>query len=86
MELVSLLKAWRHSATTQERAAIWRRMLDIHADQIFTIGIVSGTQQPVVISNLLHNVPVSASWSFEPGAYFGMYRPDTFWFSPAGTL
>lgn len=82
MELVKLLKDWRQSSTTQERALIWRRMLEIQAEQVFTIGVISGTQQPVVISNRLNNVPVSASWSFEPGAYFGMYRPDTFWFSP----
>ena len=82
MELVKLLKAWRQSSTKQERADIWERMLDIQATQVFTIGIISGTQQPVVISNRLNNVPVTASWSFEPGAYFGVYQPDTFWFSP----
>ena len=81
MQLIKLLKAWRQSSTTQERAGIWRRMLEINADQIFTIGIISGTQQPVVISNRLNNVPASASYSFDPGAYFGMYQPDTFWFS-----
>ena len=81
MELVQLLKDWRKSSTTQERAAIWTRMLEIHADQVFTIGVISGTQQPVVVSNKLNNVPVNGNYSFEPGAYFGMYRPDTFWFS-----
>jgi peptide/nickel transport system substrate-binding protein len=79
-ELVRLLKAWRQSATTQERADIWRRMLEIHADQVFTIGIVSGTQQPVVVSNRLRNVPEKGQYSFEPGAFFGVYKPDTFWF------
>ena len=81
-ELVTLLQAWRQSATTAEREDIWGRMLDIQSEQVFTIGIVSGTQQPMVISNRLNNVPVTASWSFEPGAYFGVYQPDTFWFSP----
>ena len=79
-ELIRLLTAWRHSTTTQERADIWRRMLEINADQVFTIGIVGGTRQPVVVSNRLRNVPVEAQFSFEPGAFFGVYKPDTFWF------
>ena len=79
-ELVELLNAWRHSTTTQERADIWRRMLEINADQVFTIGIVGGTRQPVVVSNRLRNVPAEAQYSFEPGAFFGVYKPDTFWF------
>lgn len=84
MELVTLLMQWRRSASTQERTTIWQRILDIHAQQVFTIGIISGTQQPVVISNRLHNVPEVGNYSFEPGAFFGVYRPDTFWFSPEG--
>ena len=79
-ELVALLGSWRHSATHEERVRIWTRMLDIHADQVFTIGIVGGTAQPVVVSNQLRNVPEKGNYSFEPGAYFGMYMPDTFWF------
>ena len=80
-ELVALLTRWRHSATHEERAAIWTRMLEIHADQVFTIGIVGGTAQPVVVSNQLRNVPEKGNYSFEPGAFFGMYMPDTFWFA-----
>ena len=81
MELVGLLKRWRQSTTSLERTDIWQRMLEIHADQVFTIGVISGTQQPVVVSNRLRNVPVTANYSFEPGAFFGVYNPDTFWFS-----
>ena len=55
-------------------------MLDIHAEQVFTIGIVSGVPQPVVVSNALRNVPEKGIYNWEPGAYFGIYRPDTFWF------
>jgi len=84
-QLLTLYRDWRHSKTTAERRAIWEKMLAISAEQVFTIGIVSETAQPVVVSNRLHNVPEKGLYSFEPGAFFGMYQPDTFWFEqPAG--
>ena len=43
------------------------------------IGIVCGAQQPVVINNALRNVPEEGIYNWEPGSYFGLYRPDTFW-------
>ena len=79
-KLVALYRDWRHSETTAQRRAIWERMLDIEADQVFTIGVISGTFQPVVVSDRLHNVPEDGLYSFEPGAFFGVYQPDTFWF------
>ncbi len=40
-------------------AKIWTvRFLDINADQVFSIGIVTATLVPIVVSNKLHNVPV----------------------------
>lgn len=54
-------------------------MLDIHADQVFSIGIVNGTFQPVVVSRKMHNVPEKGIYTYDPGAYFGIYQPDTFW-------
>ena len=27
------------------------------------------------------NIPVKAIFNWDPGAHFGMYRPDTFWFA-----
>ena len=56
-------------------------MLAIHADQVFTIGIVTRALQPVVVRDNLRNVPKEGIWSWDPGSYFGMYRPDTFWFA-----
>jgi peptide/nickel transport system substrate-binding protein len=56
-------------------------MLGIWADQVFTIGIVGGIPQPVVAAETLENVPETAIWNWEPGAQFGIYRPDTFWFA-----
>jgi len=79
-ELVKLNQAWLRATETGERAAIWHKMLRIHARQTFTIGIVSGVMQPVVISNKLRNVPAEGVYNWDPGAMFGIYRPDTFWF------
>ena len=81
-ELVELYEAWRKSGTPSEREQIWTRMLEIHAQQIFTIGIVSQALQPIVARNKLHNVPAKGLYSWDPGSYFGMYHPDTFWLEP----
>ncbi len=84
-ELAELYKAWRRSATHEERKAIWQRMLRINAEQLFSIGVINATLQPVVVSRQLRNVPDKGLYSFEPGAFFGRYMPDTFWFDrPAG--
>lgn len=79
-ELVALYKAWRHSTTHQERREIWQTMLRINAEQLFTIGVVNATLQPIVVAKALRNVPEHGLYSFEPGAFFGRYMPDTFWF------
>ena len=55
-------------------------MLGIRADQVYTLGIVAAVPQPVVVDRRLRNVPERAAYSWDPGAYFGVYRPDTFWF------
>ena len=59
---------------------IWREMLDIWTDQVFTIGLISGTLQPVVVNRRLRNVPEHGLYNWDPGAHFGIYEPDTFWF------
>jgi peptide/nickel transport system substrate-binding protein len=79
-ELARLNDAWRNAASDDEREKIWLRMLAIQADQVYTIGIVSHTRQPVVVRDALRNVPTDGIYSYDPGAYFGMYHPDTFWF------
>jgi peptide/nickel transport system substrate-binding protein len=84
VKLVELYDAWRMSATDEERAEIWGKMLEIHAQQVFTIGIVARTLQPVVVNSALRNVPAEGLYSWDPGAYFGMYHTDTFWFDPKG--
>ncbi|MEM7302103.1 MAG: ABC transporter substrate-binding protein [Pseudomonadota bacterium] len=77
--LSELYKSWRSAKTEEEQAKIWDEMLTIFTDQVFTIGIVNGTLQPVVINTALQNVPEEGIWAFEPTAYFGHYLPDTFW-------
>lgn len=79
-KLIDLWKQWRSSSSTEERTAIWHEMLAIHADQVFTIGTVNGTRQPIVVARTLANVPNEGIWTFEPGGYFGRYMPDTFWY------
>jgi peptide/nickel transport system substrate-binding protein len=81
-QLLQLYLDWTQAATLEERAAIWHKMLAIHADQVFTIGLVSGTLQPVVVNARLRNVPEEGFYNWDPGAHFGLYEPDSFWFEP----
>ena len=79
-ELAELSRGWLSAPDTGARRAIWERMLAIRADNVFSIGIVSGVPQPVVVDARLRNVPVQGIYNWDPGAHFGIYRPDTFWF------
>jgi len=79
-KLVALNAQWQTSSGIEERKQIWQAMLDIRADQAFTIGIVAGVPQPVVINKRLRNVPKKGIYNWDPGAHFGIYHPDTFWF------
>lgn len=78
-KLAEHYKAWRQAADYETQSKIWNEMLTIFTDQVFTIGIVSGGLQPVVVNNKLRNVPEEGIWAFEPTLYFGQYLPDTFW-------
>ena len=80
MELQELSKAWVDAPDRSERMRIWRRMLEIRAEETYTIGIVSNVPQPVVVNKRLRNVPAKGIYNFEPGAHFGIYRPAAFWF------
>ena len=79
-ELLELNEAWTKATTFAERERLWHQILGIHADQVFTIGLVAGVPQPVVVNQRLHNVPMKGVYNWDPGAHFGGYRPDTFWF------
>lgn len=80
IQLVKLSAAWRAAGTRTEREKIWHEMLAIHADQQFSIGVISAVPQPVVVRTTLMNVPEKGFYNWEPGAFFGIYHPDTFWF------
>jgi peptide/nickel transport system substrate-binding protein len=78
--LLDLFEAWRRSPTTEARREIWHQMLEIYSEQVFSIGIIAAVPQPVVAHEDLRNLPEEAIFNWEPGAQFGIYRPDTFWF------
>jgi len=77
--LEALNEAWRHAGSLEERRRIWREMLEIHAEEVFVIGIVGGIRQPVVVSDRLKGVPDEGYYNWQPGAHFGIYRLDRFW-------
>ena len=84
-ELLQLYHAWRGASSVADKGTSWRRMLEINADQVFTIGLISGVLQPVVVSHALRNVPENGIYNWDPGGHFGIYSPDTFWFDPASS-
>ncbi|MEO3429266.1 ABC transporter substrate-binding protein [Pelagibius sp. CAU 1746] len=79
--LLALFEDWRLATDQATRASIWQQMLEIHADQVFTIGLLGSVQQPVAADPRLRNLPDKADYLYEPGAYFGRYRMDTLWFA-----
>jgi peptide/nickel transport system substrate-binding protein len=78
-ELVRLLGEWNTSRTTQERTEVWNKMLSVFTDNVFSIGIVNQTLQPILRSSKLRNLPDEGLYGFDPTAYLGVYKPDTFW-------
>jgi len=82
-ELQDLYHAWETTTDHNERAEIWRRMLEIHADQVFTLGVIAGVPQPVVIKDSLKNLPEEGLYNWDPGAFFGIYHLDSLWFDTA---
>ncbi len=79
--LLALYVQWRRAGGNIERHGIWKKMLAIHRDQVFTIGLVGGMFQPVVVNDRMMNVPGEGIYNWDPGSFFGIYRPDTFWFT-----
>ncbi|TMJ38126.1 MAG: ABC transporter substrate-binding protein [Alphaproteobacteria bacterium] len=84
-ELDDLYGQWHKATDSQARTDIWHRMLSLYTSQVFSIGIVNATKQPVVISSKLRNVPDKGLYSFDPTCYFGVYGMDTFWFDKEGS-
>ena len=69
----------------QTQGEIWRQILEIYSDQVYSVALISGVMQPVAVRTTLQNVPEEAVYNWEPGAQFGVYRPDTFWFENGRT-
>jgi peptide/nickel transport system substrate-binding protein len=83
IELVELLNQWRRSTAVNEWTEIWTKMLNIYTNNVFSIGLVNATLQPVVVSAKLKNIPETGLFGFNPTSYFGVYMPDTFWLDEA---
>ncbi|WP_300299155.1 ABC transporter substrate-binding protein [Ferrovibrio sp.] len=81
-ELYDLYEAWMETSDEAQRQRIWQRMLTIHAEQTFSIGVISGIFQPIVASRKLANIPKEGVFNWDPGAFVGLYRPETFWLRP----
>jgi peptide/nickel transport system substrate-binding protein len=85
-ELMQLHEEWYAARKREDLVRIWRRILEINAQEVTSIGIVCAVPQPVVVSRRLRNLPEKGVYSWEPGAHFGVYRLDTLWFDgPART-
>jgi peptide/nickel transport system substrate-binding protein len=78
--LRELYKSWLGAVGDDEHARVWHEMLRTWADQVYSIGLVAGVQQPVVVNARLRNVPTDGMYNWDPGAHFGLYKPDGFWF------
>ena len=79
VRLVELLGKWRSSAGSQGRIDAWHEMLGLFTDQVFSIGLVNQTRQPVLSAKRLRNIPETGLYGFDPTSYIGVYMPDTFW-------
>jgi peptide/nickel transport system substrate-binding protein len=80
IRLKELFENWLGAAAEPDQSRIWHAMLQIWADEVYSIGTVAGVLQPVVVSDRLRNVPQEGIYNWDPGAFFGMYKPDGFWF------
>ena len=83
--LKELYQDWLSTALQPDQSRIWHAMLQIWADETFSIGTVAGVLQPVVVSENLHNVPEEGFYNWDPGAFFGVFKPDTFWLDTSDT-
>jgi peptide/nickel transport system substrate-binding protein len=80
IRLKELYEDWLGSASAPAQKAIWQRMLHLWAEEVFSIGTVGGVLHPIVVADRLRNIPEKGIYNWDPGAYFGIYKPDQFWF------
>jgi len=84
LRMLELYNQWSGSVSSAQRKRIWQDMLSIYSEQVYSIGLVAGVPQPVAVNNNLMNVPLEGIYNWDPGAHFGIYKPDTFWFRKGG--
>lgn len=82
--LLELYEDWMLAPSEARKAAVWREMLAIHADQVFVIGTVSRAPVPVAADARLRNVPRDGLYAWDPGAHLGIHRIDEFFFEGGG--
>ena len=80
VKLRDLYNQWLATASPAAQRDIWQQMLQIWANEVYSIGTVGGVLQPVVVNSKLRNVPEKGIYNWDPGAFFGVYKPDQFWF------
>jgi len=80
-KLMDYLREWETSTDAAVRRKAWDQILTANADEVFSIGTVNGIRQPVVVAPKVRNVPKEGYHAWDPGGYFGLYQPDTFWIS-----
>ena len=82
LQMLANAAAWKNATTIEQKTAPWHAILKDYTDQVYSIGTVNASLQPIVVSKRLHNVPQKAIYAYAPTSFFGVYLPDTFWFSP----
>lgn len=80
VKLRDLFSQWLDTAAEDKQRDIWHQILQIWADEVFSIGTVGGVLQPIVVNDKLRNIPEKGIYNWDPGAFFGIYKPDHFWF------
>lgn len=80
MALLDLFEQWSRAPNDDVKSDIWRKMLKIHAEQVFMIGTVARAPIPLVHNAELRNVPKEGIYAWDPGGQFGVHRMDEFFF------
>ncbi len=77
--LLDHVREWETATSEAGRRTAWDSILELNADQVFSIGTVNGILQPIVVGAKVRNVPKDGYYAWDPGGYIGLYQPDTFW-------
>ena len=77
--LLDYVEEWQNAIDEAGRRAAWHKILQVNADEVFSIGTVNGVRQPIVVAPKVRNVPKEGYYAWDPGGYIGLYKPDTFW-------